>query len=76
MVNPIPEDEKDAAKRERAIRSLTDRASAPVEHVRRLFTGEFARLGRDAKVRKFLHILTTSNVRKMLRLSGDALRVK
>jgi hypothetical protein len=61
---------EDPARQERTIRSLTDAAGAPIEHVRRLFVDEFARLGKGAKVRRFLHVLATSNVREMLRASG------
>jgi len=64
----IFENEKEeSARRERTITSLTDGAGASVEHVRRLFVAEFARLGEGARVRKFLHVLTTSKVRQMLR---------
>ena len=61
---------EDPARRERTIRSLTEGAGAPIEHVRRLFADEFSRLGQGAKVRRFLHVLTTSNVRAMLRLAA------
>jgi hypothetical protein len=47
-----------------------------VEHVRRLFVGEFARLGEGAKVRKFLHVLTTSKVRQMLRPASKPRRME
>lgn len=70
------EEEKEAARRERTIRFLAERANAPAEHVRRLFADEFGRLGRGAKVRDFLHVLATSNVRAMLRAVDKALWIK
>jgi hypothetical protein len=73
-MSSIREDKKEAARRERTIRVLTDRAGAAPERVRDLFAEEFARLGRGAKVRNFLHVLTTSNVRAMLRLPGKGPR--
>lgn len=57
---------EDAARSERAIRSLSERAGVSRDRVRGLFTDEFARLHRDAKVRKYLHVLTASNVQAML----------
>ncbi len=64
-------EDEDPARQERTIRSLTERAGgAPIEHVRGLFMREFSRLGKGAKVRRYLHVLTTSNVREMLRPSG------
>ena len=74
-MSSIFENDKDA-RRERTIRSLTDGASASAEHGRRLFVAEFARLGQGAKVRKFLHVLTTSKVREVLRPAGKARRMK
>lgn len=59
-------DEGDAARSERAIRSLTDASGASPEEVRDLFTVEFSRLERAAKVRRYLHVLATANVRAML----------
>ena len=56
----------DAARSERAIRALTDASGAAPEQVRDLFTVEFNRLQRVAKVRTYLHVLATANVRKML----------
>jgi hypothetical protein len=73
-MSPIPDDDQEAARQERTIGVLTAHAPAPVEHIRRLFAGEFARLGRGAKVRDFLHVLTTSNVRAMLRAMDKAAR--
>jgi hypothetical protein len=58
---------KQAARDERAIRSLLDRTDAPVAQVRSLFAQEFSRLELGAKVRSYLGVLTASNVRSMLR---------
>jgi len=52
---------------EREIRSLSDRSGAPVAQVQTLFSDEFARLKMGAKVGSYLGVLTTSNVRGMLR---------
>ena len=76
MSSIFENDKEESARRERTIRSLTDGAGASAEHVRRLFVAEFARLGQGAKVRKFLHVLTTSKVREMLRPAGNARRIK
>jgi hypothetical protein len=62
-----PQTAKDAARSERAIASLSERAGMAPSRVRSLFAAEFARLHRDAKVRKYLHVLATSNVQAMLR---------
>ena len=43
---------------------------------RRLFVAEFARLGEGARVRKFLHVLTTSKVRQMLRSASKPRRME
>lgn len=56
----------DAARSERAIRALTDASGASPEEVRDLFTVEFSRLERAAKIRTYLHVLTTVKVRTML----------
>lgn len=56
----------DAARSERAIRTLTDASGAPPEEVRDLFAIEFKRLERIAKIRTYLHVITTANVRAML----------
>jgi hypothetical protein len=70
-------DKEQTARRERTIRSLTDGAAgASVEHIRRLFVAEFARLGDGARVRKFLHVLTTSKVRQMLRSASKPRRME
>lgn len=59
-----------AARSERAIRALTDAAGASHENVRDLFTVEFNRLERVAKIRTYLHVLTAANVRTMLCRTG------
>jgi Protein of unknown function (DUF3562) len=75
-VSPIPDDDNDVARRERAIQSLTEDADASPEKVRGLFAREFARLERGAKVRKYLHVLTASRVRAQLRRTDAARRTK
>lgn len=65
-MNAIRHDDGDAAKSERAIQSLANVSDASPEEVRALFTVEFSRLERTAKFRKYLHVLTTANVRAML----------
>lgn len=52
---------------DRAISSLADRAGASPAVVRALFMGELSRLRLGARVRSYLQVLTTSNVRAMLR---------
>ena len=52
---------------EREIRALTLGNSAPETEVRTLFASEFARLEMGAKVGAYLTVLTTANVRGMLR---------
>jgi hypothetical protein len=52
---------------DREIRSLSDRAGAAETEVRTLFVSEFARLKMGATVGAYLTVLTTSNVRGMLR---------
>jgi hypothetical protein len=75
-VSPIADDDKDVARRERAIQGLTKGAGASLDEVRGLFALEFARLARGAKVREYLHVLTTSNVRAELRRADEARRAK
>jgi Protein of unknown function (DUF3562) len=58
---------QEAARHERAMNSLCDRTGASPAEVRRLFAQEFSRLELGAKVRSYLAVLTTSNVRGMLR---------
>lgn len=56
----------DAARSERAIQALTAASGASAEEVRDLFTVEFSRLERVAKIRTYLHVLATAKVRTML----------
>jgi len=65
-MSPSAQTPQDAARSERAIRSLSERAGVSRDTVRGLFTDEFSRLHRDAKVRRYLHVLTASNVHAML----------
>lgn len=58
--------DREAVRQERSIELLTRVARAPPDEVRGLLANELARLGRDAKVHKYLHVLATSNVRGML----------
>ena len=73
-MNPGREDDGDVARSERAIQSLTDGSSASPKQIRDLFAVEFSRLERDAKVRKYLHVLATSNVRAMLSQTAEGQR--
>jgi hypothetical protein len=52
---------------EREIVLLSDRNGASQRDVRALFVSEYARLKMGAKVGAYLTVLTTSNVRGMLR---------
>ncbi len=52
---------------EREIRSLSDRSGVEVGEVRALFHQESARLRMGAKIGSYLAVLTTANVRGMLR---------
>jgi hypothetical protein len=65
-MNAVSHEEGDAARSERAICALTEASGASPEEVRDLFTVEFNRLERVAKVRSYLHVLATANVRTML----------
>jgi hypothetical protein len=65
-MNAVSHEDGDAARSERAIRALTDASGASPEEVRDLFTVEFSRLERVAKIRSYLHVLATANVRTML----------
>ena len=65
-MNAVGHEDRDAARSERAIRALTDASGAPPEEVRDLFTVEFSRLERVARIRSYLHVLATANVRTML----------
>ena len=58
--------DREAVRQERSIELLTRVARAPPDEVRGLLANELARLGRDAKVHKYLHVLATSNVRGVL----------
>jgi hypothetical protein len=66
-MNALLESGTEAVRHEGAISSLRDRTGAPLAEVRSLFTQEFSRLALGAKVRSYLAVLTTSNVRAMLR---------
>ncbi len=71
-MSAVSHEDADAARSERAIRALTDASGAPPDEVRELFTVEFNRLERVAKIRSYLHVLATANVRAMLsRTSPD-----
>jgi hypothetical protein len=65
-MSAVSHEDADAARSERAIRALTDASGASPEAVRDLFTVEFSRLERVAKIRSYLHVLATANVRTML----------
>jgi hypothetical protein len=65
-------DDGDDARAERAIRSLAESSDASPEEVRDLFTVEFSRLERFAKVRMYLHVLATANVRALLSRAARA----
>jgi len=65
-MKPASLEDGDAARSERAIRALTDAAGASPEEVHDLFTAEFSRLERVAKIRTYLHVLVTAKVRTML----------
>jgi hypothetical protein len=65
-MNAATRDDRDVARSERAIRTLIDTSGASPEKVRDLFTSEFGRLERVAKVRTYLHVLATVKVRTML----------
>jgi len=62
-----PSEHHDPEPNERAIRSLSDQSGIPLVEVRTLFRHEARRLGMGAKVGSYLAVLTTSNVRGMLR---------
>lgn len=59
-------DDGDAGRSDRAIRALTDASGASPERVRDLFTVEFSRLERHARIRTYLHLLAAVKVRAML----------
>lgn len=70
-MNAVSQEDGDAARSERAIRALTDASGASPEEVRILFTVELSRLERIAKIRSYLHVLATANVRTMLSRSAS-----
>lgn len=59
-------DDGDAGRSDRAIRALTDASGASPERVRDLFTVEFSRLERVARIRTYLHVLAAAKVHTML----------
>ena len=65
-MNAASHDDGDGARSERAIRTLTNASGASPEEVRDLFTIEFSRLERAAKIRTYLHVLAMAKVRTML----------
>lgn len=65
-MNAARHEDGDAARSERAIRALIDASGALPEKVRDLFTVEFNRLERVAKIRTYLHVLATVKVRTLL----------
>ena len=65
-MSAVSREDGNSARSERAIRALTDASGASPEEVRDLFTVEFSRLERIAKIRSYLHVLATANVRTML----------
>jgi Protein of unknown function (DUF3562) len=56
----------DIVRSERAILALANASHASPEEVRDLFTVEFNRLERVARIRTYLHVLATAKVRSML----------
>jgi hypothetical protein len=65
-MSAVSREDGDAVRSEHAIRALTEASGASPEEVRDLFTVEFSRLERVAKIRSYLHLLATANVRTML----------
>ena len=65
------EGSNEAARHEHAITSLSVRTGTSPAEVRALFARELARLELRAKVRTYLSVLTTSNVRAMLPAKGN-----
>ena len=65
-MSAVSREDGNAGRSERAIRALIDASGASPEEVRDLFTVEFSRLERVAKIRSYLHVLATANVRTML----------
>jgi hypothetical protein len=60
----------ESARQEHAIASLSARTDASLEEVRTLYATELARLRLGATVDTYLQILTTSQVRSILRRAG------
>lgn len=65
-MNADSHDDGHAGRFDRAIRALTDASGASPETVRDLFTVEFSRLERVARIRTYLHVLAAVKVRAML----------
>ena len=63
----------ETARQEQSIASLADRTDVSEEEIRGLFIREYARLELNATVRTYLQVLTTSNVRSMLRATRERL---
>ena len=63
----FPQDSPETASHEREIRSLSASTAVPPAEVGTLFAPDFARPRMGAKVGSYLAVLTTSNVRAMLR---------
>jgi hypothetical protein len=61
----------EAVRHERAISSLSDNTGASLARVRVLFTQELARLELGARIRSYLSVLATANVRALLRRNGE-----
>jgi uncharacterized protein (DUF2236 family) len=66
MYSETEKQDREAAKQERSLELLTRVAPTSRDEVRVLLANELARLGRDAKVRNYLHVLATASVRGML----------
>jgi hypothetical protein len=65
-MSSLLEDDKEIAKRERAISALAERCGVSLEEVRSLFNDELGRLQQDAKVRTYLNVLAIAGVRATL----------
>ncbi len=70
-----PQNTPETGSHEREIRSLSARTEVSPAEVGALFAHEFARLRMGAKVGSYLAVLTTSNVRAMLRRKDKRARV-
>jgi hypothetical protein len=60
---------------ETSIQSLASKTGTSLEETRVLFNKEFARLARHARVRTYLHVLATANVRSILRRGSRGAKV-